>query len=74
MNEIFMRVAAALEVKTPYKTKLNISTDSTYLYFYDGEEIVYLINLSLLYKATLVLDTRYLVNICLEVLTSRGLI
>lgn len=74
MEEIFKRVAASLSAKTPYRTELNISNDNIYIYFYEGEEIVYLINLSSLYKATLVLDTRYLVNICLEVLKSRGLI
>ena len=74
MEEIFKRVSFTLEVKTPYTTSLNISNDNIYVYFYEGEEIVYLINLSSLYKATLVLDTRYLVNICLEVLKSRGLI
>jgi hypothetical protein len=74
MKKIFELVSDNLNDELKYEVKLIYSGDFAYLYFYDDEEIIYLLNLTLLHRATLILDVDDLVIICKMVLLSKGLI
>lgn len=74
MKKIFELVTETLNNELKYEVKLNYSDDFSYLYFYEKKEIVYLINLTLLHRATLILDVDDLVIMCKMVLLSKGLI
>ena len=73
MKEIFESVAYRLSLLTDFDVSVNESGEQYILYFRKNREIVYLINISKLYKATLVLDTKTLVEICKLVLKSKVL-
>lgn len=73
MKEIFESVAYRLSLLTDFDVSVNESGEECLLYFRKNREIVYLINISKLYKATLVLDTKTLVEICKLVLKSKVL-
>ena len=73
MKEIFESVAYRLSLLTDFDVSVNESGEEYILYFRKNREIVYLINISKLYKATLVLDTKTLVEICKLVLRSKVL-
>lgn len=73
MKEIFESVAYRLSLLTDFDVSVNESGEEYILYFRKNREIVYLINISKLYKATLVLDTKTLVEICKLVLKSKVL-
>lgn len=75
MKEIFEQVANMLNYKLPdFNIVVKSTSDESYLYFYRNKEIVYVINISALYKATLVLDIKTLSEISVLVLKSRGLV
>lgn len=74
MKKIFELVTETLNNELKYDVKLNYSDEFSYLYFYENNEIVYLINLTLLHRATLILDVDDLVIMCKMVLLSKGLI
>jgi len=74
MKKIFELVTETLNNDLKYDVKLNYSENFSYLYFYENNEIVYLINLTLLHRATLILDVDDLVIMCKMVLLSKGLI
>lgn len=74
MKKLFEEVSEHLNNELKYDVKLINTEDFTYLYFYDQTEIVYLINLTLLHRATLILDVDDLVIVCKMVLLSKGLI
>lgn len=74
MEDIFKRLESKLNAELKYDVKLNYSDDFSYLYIYDKKEIVYLINLTLLHRATLILDVEDLSLIIKLVLISRGLL
>lgn len=73
MKEIFESVAYRLSLLTDFDVSVNESGEEYILYFRKNREIVYLINISKLYKATLVLDTKTLVEMCKLVLKSKVL-
>lgn len=73
MKDIFKRLESKLNAELKYDVKLNYSDEFSYLYFYENKEIVYLINLTLLHRATLILDVEDLSLIIKLVLISRGL-
>lgn len=73
MKEIFESVAYRLSLLTDFDVSVNESGEEYILYFRKNREIVYLINISKLYKSTLVLDTKTLVEICKLVLKSKVL-
>lgn len=75
MKEIFEQVANILNYKLPnINVVVKSTSDDSYLYFYRNKEIVYVIDITALYKATLVLDVKTLSEISVLVLKSRGLV
>ena len=71
MKEIFESVAYRLSILTDFDVTVNESGEEYLLYFRKNKEIKYLINISKVYKGTLVLDTKTLVEICKLVLKNK---
>lgn len=74
MERIFLNVLESLKHRLPeYEVILNNDNDTYFIYFIKDKKIVYLINITALYKSTFVLDRSVLVEIIMIVLKSRGL-
>lgn len=74
MERIFLNVLESLKHRLPeYEVILNNDNDTYFIYFIKDKEIVYLINITSLYKSTFVLDRSVLVELIMVVLKSRGL-